>query len=131
MASLITEGVFAKYPEAQGGADRVRRDLAAGLPVALLQDSGAACAPRCRGSTVRRPKSCATISASRSQPFDAPSDPDEVERILEHLRFGRDAAVLSDFPHWQFDGDERMPREFPKACGARYWWTIRSRRMIG
>ena len=64
--SLITEGVFAKYPEAEGRADRVRRDLAARLPVAVLEILARRCAPRSPGSTARRPKSCATISASPS-----------------------------------------------------------------
>ena len=37
LASLICEGVFAKFPEAEGGADRIRRHLAARLPVAVLE----------------------------------------------------------------------------------------------
>ncbi len=37
VASLITEGVLAKHPGAQGRADRIGRDLAAGIPVAVRQ----------------------------------------------------------------------------------------------
>ena len=37
VASLICEGVFAKYPKTQGGADRIRRHVAARLPVAVLE----------------------------------------------------------------------------------------------
>ena len=47
---------------AQGGADRIGRDVAARVPVAVRRNSGAGFAPRCRGSTVRRGRSCATIS---------------------------------------------------------------------
>ena len=61
LGSLVCEGVFAKFPEAQGGAAGIRRHLAAGLPVAACRNSGAACAPRCRGSTARRGRSCAIM----------------------------------------------------------------------
>ena len=63
VTSLITEGVFAKYPEAEGRAARVRRDLAARRSCGASRNSGAARAPRSPGSTARRPRSCATISA--------------------------------------------------------------------
>ena len=36
--SLVTEGVFVKFPQPESGADRIRRDLAAGLSVAHQQD---------------------------------------------------------------------------------------------
>ena len=37
LGSLICEGVFVKYPKAQGCIDRIRGHLAAALPVAALQ----------------------------------------------------------------------------------------------
>jgi predicted TIM-barrel fold metal-dependent hydrolase len=42
-------------------------------------------------------------------PFDAPDEPDVIERTIDHL--GSDAILLhaSDFPHWQFDGDDALP----------------------
>ena len=43
------------------------------------------------------------------QPFDGPSDPDDVERIVDHLRSDAMLLYSSDFPHWQFDGDEALP----------------------
>ncbi len=44
------------------------------------------------------------------QPFDAPDDADTIARTIEHL--GSDAMLLyaSDYPHWQFDGDQILPR---------------------
>ena len=48
------------------------------------------------------------------QPFDGPSDPDDVERIVEHLRSDDMLLFSSDFPHWQFDGDERIPKGIPE-----------------
>ncbi len=56
-------GRVRQVSRAQGGAARIGRDLAARLPVAVRRNSGAACAPRCPGSTVRRPRSCATTFA--------------------------------------------------------------------
>ena len=64
------------------------------------------------------------------QPFDAPDDPDQVERVIEHLRSDDILLYASDYPHWQFDGDEAVPREFPPRSIARSWSTIRSRPMI-
>ena len=42
-----------------------------------------------------------------------PGDPDEVARALDHL--GSDDMLLyaSDFPHWQFDGEEPFPPGIP------------------
>ena len=43
------------------------------------------------------------------QPFDAPDDPEAVERAIEHLRSDDILLYASDYPHWQFDGDAVMP----------------------
>jgi predicted TIM-barrel fold metal-dependent hydrolase len=48
-----------------------------------------------------------------TQPFDAPSDPGSVERLIEHLRSDAVLLYASDFPHWQFDGDDTMPAGIP------------------
>ena len=47
------------------------------------------------------------------QPFDAPESPDIVRRIIDHL--GSDELLLfsSDYPHWQFDGDNFLPVGIP------------------
>jgi predicted TIM-barrel fold metal-dependent hydrolase len=47
------------------------------------------------------------------QPFDAPESPDIVRRIIDHL--GSDELLLfsSDYPHWQFDGDNFLPAGIP------------------
>jgi uncharacterized protein len=47
------------------------------------------------------------------QPFDAPPEPDHLERLLDH--FGSDELVLfsTDYPHWHFDGTDALPRGLP------------------
>jgi uncharacterized protein len=50
-----------------------------------------------------------------TQPFDAPPDADGVERLIEHLRSDAILLYASDFPHWQFDGDETVPAGIPAA----------------
>src|SRR5215469_1038888 len=47
------------------------------------------------------------------QPFDAPDSPDIVRRLIDHL--GADELLLfsSDYPHWQFDGDDLLPAGIP------------------
>jgi uncharacterized protein len=47
------------------------------------------------------------------QPFDAPPDGPGIEAILEHL--GSDEMLLysSDYPHWQFDGNDPVPAWLP------------------
>lgn len=44
------------------------------------------------------------------QPFDLPNDAVTAARIMEQL--GSDDLVLfsTDFPHWQFDGDDMLPK---------------------
>lgn len=108
-ASLISEGVFAKFP---------------GLKVVLIE-SGVTWAPaflwrfskfwrglRSEIPWVDRPPAEIFRDHFRMtvQPFDAPDDPDTIARVLDHL--GSDEMLLfsSDYPHWQFDGDEILPR---------------------
>ena len=49
------------------------------------------------------------------QPFDAPAEPDVVERVIDQLRSDDILLFASDFPHWQFDGDDAMPLGLPDA----------------
>ena len=65
VASLITEGVFAKHP-AEGRADRIGRDLAAGIPVAVRQ----VLAGSSHRGSVGRPRPL----GDRARPFP-PDDP--------------------------------------------------------
>ena len=44
------------------------------------------------------------------QPVDAPAnDPERLKRTLDHLGSDRMLLFSTDYPHWQFDGDEVLP----------------------
>jgi predicted TIM-barrel fold metal-dependent hydrolase len=111
VASLVSEGVFAKFP---------------GLKVVLIE-SGVTWLPGFlwrfskfwRGLRSEAPwvdRSPAEIVRDHVrltiQPLDGP--PDAVERAIDHLRSDDMLLYASDFPHWQFDGDETMPAGLPE-----------------
>src|SRR3954453_9830688 len=113
VTSLITEGVFSKYPK---------------LKVVLIE-SGVTWLPGFlwrfskfwRGARTEVPwvdRSPSEIVRDHFrltlQPFDGSPNPDDVERIVEHLRSDDMLLFSSDFPHWQFGGDERLPKGIPQ-----------------
>jgi predicted TIM-barrel fold metal-dependent hydrolase len=108
VASLITEGVFAKHPELkvvliESGVtwlsaflwrfDKFWRGLRTEVPWV----------DRSPGEIVR------DHFRLTIQPLDTPDDPHLVERAIEHLRSDDILLYASDYPHWQFDGDDTMP----------------------
>lgn len=114
VASLICEGVFAKHPD---------------LKVVLIE-SGVTWLPgflwrfgkfwhglRTEVPWVDRPPFEIVRDHFRLtiQPFDAPDDPEAVERAIEHLRSDDVLLYASDYPHWQFDGDAVVPSGFSSA----------------
>jgi uncharacterized protein len=113
LASLVSEGAFAKFPE---------------LRVVLIE-SGVTWLPAMmwrfgkdwRGVRVEVPwvnEAPASIIRDHVrltiQPLDAPLDSDIVMRILEHI--GSEDLLLfsTDYPHWQFDGDQVLPAGLPE-----------------
>jgi len=108
LASLICEGVFAKFP---------------GLRVVLLE-SGVSWLPaflwrldkywrglRMEIPWVNRPPSEIVRDQVRLtlQPLDAPPKPEQLQRLLEHLESDRLLLFSTDYPHWQFDGPDVLP----------------------
>jgi uncharacterized protein len=111
--SFIAEGVFVKYPA---------------LRVVLIE-SGVSWMPSLmwratkdwRGARIEMPWVRATpASIMREhfrmtlQPFDGPADAADMERLMN--QFGSDEMFLfsTDYPHWQFDGDEALPAGLPE-----------------
>ena len=118
VASLVTEGVFQKFP---------------GLKVVLIESGVTWLAPflwrlgkfwrgvRMEVPWVDRPPAQIMRDHIRltAQPLDGPADTATLQRALEHL--GSDDLLLyaSDYPHWQFDGDQPMPAAIPERLHAR------------
>ncbi len=112
LSSLICEGVFSKYPSLK----------------VVLMESGFTWLPAhlwrltkfWRGLRMEVPwvdRAPADIMRSNvrltTQPCDAPPDRAIFQRLLDHM--GSDELLLfsSDYPHWQFDGDEILPDGLP------------------
>ena len=53
------------------------------------------------------------------QPSDAPPDPADLARAIDQI--GSDDMLLfsTDYPHWQFDGDDAFPAGFPASLRQR------------
>ena len=49
------------------------------------------------------------------QPVDAPRDPVVLNRVLEQMDCEDLLLFSSDYPHWQFDGDDILPDGLPEA----------------
>lgn len=113
IASLITEGVFAKHPRLK----------------VVLMESGVTWLPAFlwrfgkfwRGLRTEVPwvdrepwEMIRDHFRLTMQPFDAPESADTVARALDHLRSDDILLYASDYPHWQFDGDAVMPDGFSK-----------------
>jgi predicted TIM-barrel fold metal-dependent hydrolase len=113
VASLVCEGVFVKYPK---------------LKVVLIE-SGVTWLPAFlwrlskfwRGVRAEVPwvdRSPGEIVRNHVrltiQPFDGPDDPKAVAQLIDHLQSDDMLLFSSDFPHWQFDGDDIMPRGIPE-----------------
>lgn len=112
--SLLTEGVFVKFPA---------------LKFVLLE-SGVSWLPQFlwRADTTwrsarievpwnkRKPSDMIRESVRLTlQPFDAPESQTVVDRILNQIGSEDMLLFSSDFPHWHFDGDEIVPPQFSAA----------------
>jgi predicted TIM-barrel fold metal-dependent hydrolase len=116
--SLIYEGVFGKFP---------------GLKVVLME-SGVSWLPAFmwranktwRGVRVEVPwvdREPAAIMRDHirltTQPFDSPPDAAGVADIIEMIGSDRMFLFSSDYPHWQFDGDDAIPPHLPASLVSR------------
>jgi uncharacterized protein len=108
LQSMISEGVFAKFPglkvvAIESGltwlsgyiwrADKTWKGIRAEVPWVTR-------AP----SEIIRDHVRFTV-----QPIDAPDELEAILRLIEHLESDELFLFSTDYPHWQFDGDEVLP----------------------
>ncbi len=108
LTSLITEGVFTKFPD---------------LKVVLLE-SGVTWLPAhmwrltkfWRGLRMEIPwvdRAPSDIIRSNirltAQPIDCPPDSDGLARIIDHFQSDEMLLFATDYPHWNFDGTAALP----------------------
>ena len=112
--SFLAEGVFAKFPELRVVLIESGVSWLPGLMWRVSKDW--------RGVRTEVPwlkKIPADIIRDHFrltiQPLDAPPNPDDVSRLLDQI--GSDDILLfaTDYPHWQFDGDDVLPAGLPEA----------------
>jgi uncharacterized protein len=113
LQSLISEGIFSKFPQLR----------------VVLMETGVTWVPAfmwrsdktwrgVRGEVpwVTQPPSALLREHVRLtvQPMDAPPDPAQLERIVNQL--GSDEMLLfsTDYPHWQFNGDQALHAGLPE-----------------
>ncbi|MDA8052306.1 MAG: amidohydrolase family protein [Rhodospirillales bacterium] len=118
LASLIAEGVFAKFP------DLVFVFIESGwtwLPAFLWRFTKFWRGLRAEVPWVAAPPAEIVRARVRFtlQPIDAPEDPAVLLRVLEHIGSDRLLLFSTDHPHWQFDGTAAIPACFPEALAQR------------
>jgi predicted TIM-barrel fold metal-dependent hydrolase len=116
--SLIYEGVFGKFPNLK----------------VVLMESGVSWLPAFmwranktwRGVRVEVPwveREPASIIRDHfrvtMQPFDAPPDATAVADIIDQIGSEKMFLFASDYPHWQFEGDDPVPPNLPKSLVTR------------
>jgi uncharacterized protein len=116
--SLIYEGVFVKFPTLK----------------VVLMESGISWLPAFmwranktwRGVRVEVPwieREPAAIMRDHirltTQPFDSPPDARGVAEIIDMIDCDKMFLFSSDYPHWQFDGDDAIPPHLPASIVSR------------
>lgn len=118
LLSLIYEGVFEKHP---GLKVVLIESGVSWLPSMLSRANNTWRALRMEFPWLRRSPSEVVRDHVRftAQPFDVPADPKTVETFLSLLDSDELLLFASDYPHWQFDGDDPLPPGLPDGMARR------------
>ena len=108
LTSLITEGVFAKFP---GVTFVLMESGVTWLPGYLWRLTKFWKGLRSEVPWVADPPASIVRERVRLtlQPFDGPAEPAAITRIIEHLGSNEVLLFSTDYPHWQFEGTAAVP----------------------
>jgi predicted TIM-barrel fold metal-dependent hydrolase len=114
LVSFLTEGVFHKFPQLtlvliESGVTW--------LPPLLWRTGKLWRGVRPEVPWIDRPPADIIRERVRLtlQPVDAPSDPKLLARTLEQIGSDRMLLFSTDYPHWQFEGDDALPDSLQNA----------------
>jgi uncharacterized protein len=116
--SMIYEGVFGKFP---GLKVVVMESGVSWLPAFMWRANKTWRGVRVEVPWVEREPASIIRDHFRftMQPFDAPPDAAGVADVIEQIGSDKMFLFASDYPHWQFDGDDPMPPHLPASLIAR------------
>ena len=119
--SLVSEGVFAKFPELKFV---FMESGVTWLPAALWRFDKTWRGVRAEIPWVKTPPSQVVRDHIRLtlQPFDAPEGAGRLERFCEQMKSDEMVLFSTDFPHWHFDGEEALPIGADTALGQKILW---------
>jgi uncharacterized protein len=114
LQSMIAEGVFAKFPGLKVVAIESGLTWLSGY---IWRADKTWKGVRAEVPWVTRPPSAFVRDHVRFtvQPIDAADERDAILRLVDHLKSDELFLFSTDYPHWQFDGDEALPPGLPDA----------------
>ena len=110
---MIAEGVFAKFPDVEGGGDRVRCDLVERLHLARPTRRGKGV--RAEVPWVTRPPSEIVRDHVRftMQPIDAADEAEAIVRLVDHLKWTDCCCSRPTIRIGSLTADEALPSGIP------------------
>jgi predicted TIM-barrel fold metal-dependent hydrolase len=118
LLSLIYEGVFDKFPKLRVV---LLESGVAWLPSFLWRADNTWRALRMEVPWVTRAPSEIVREHVRltAQPFDGPSEAEDMKALLDQFPADELLLFASDYPHWQFDGADVLPAHMPEDIARR------------
>ena len=119
--SLVSEGVFAKFPELKFV---FMESGVTWLPAALWRFDKTWRGVRAEIPWVKTPPSAIVRDHIRLtlQPFDAPEGAGRLERFCEQMTSDEMVLFSTDCPQWHFDGEEALPIGADTALARKILW---------
>lgn len=106
--SFVAEGVFTKFPQLRVV---LIESGVSWLPALMWRSTKLWFSLRHEIPWIERPPPEIIRNHFRLtiQPFDGPKDPEQLDRLLNQIESDEMLLFSTDYPHWQFDGQEAMP----------------------